>query len=104
RPFVFNSGGYLTLNVVPSLATMIFGLIAGDWLRSPRGESEKTRGLVLFGVAGIALGAAIHFLGMCPIVKRIWTPSWTIFSAGWVSLILAAYYHVIDVRGYRRWT
>ncbi len=32
-PFVFNKGGYTTLNFVPSLATMIFGLLTGRLLR-----------------------------------------------------------------------
>jgi heparan-alpha-glucosaminide N-acetyltransferase len=103
RPFVFNRGGYLTLNFVPSLATMIFGLLAGGLLRSARPDREKLRTLVIWGAAGLALGAALHLAGICPIVKRIWTPSWTVFSAGWVALMLAAYYYVIDVRGHRRW-
>jgi predicted acyltransferase len=97
-PFVFNGGGYLTLNFVPSLATMIFGLLAGGLLRSSRSGQEKVRLLIAAGVGGILLGAALHFLGICPIVKRIWTPSWTIFSAGWVTLMLAACYYVIDLR------
>jgi heparan-alpha-glucosaminide N-acetyltransferase len=104
RPFVFNGGGYLTLNFIPSLATMIFGLLAGGLLRSDRPQMTKVRWLVLSGLAGLALGAALHLPGVVPIVKRIWTPSWTLFSTGWVLLILAAYYYVIDVRGYRRWT
>ena len=103
RPFVFNRGGYLTLNFVPSLATMIFGLLAGGLLRSERPGAAKLRMLIVWGIAGIALGAAVHALGIGPIVKRIWTPSWTIFSAGWVTLMLAACYYVIDLRGYRRW-
>lgn len=104
RPFVFNSGGYLTLNFVPSLATMIFGLLAGGLLRTARTGAEKTGVLLRYGIIGIAAGAALHFAGICPLVKRIWTPSWTIYSAGWVVLILAAYYYVIDVKGFRRWT
>jgi predicted acyltransferase len=103
-PFVYNSGGYLTLNFVPSLATMIFGLIAGGVLRSSSSASEKLRLFLVWGVGGIALGTLLHVLGICPIVKRIWTPAWTLFSAGWVVLLLAAYYYVIDVKGYRRWT
>jgi heparan-alpha-glucosaminide N-acetyltransferase len=99
RPFVYNGGGYLTLNFVPSLATMIFGLLAGGVLRSARAGTEKVRALVAWGVAGIATGAALHMLGLCPIVKRIWTPSWTVFSAGWVVLFLAGYYYVIDLKG-----
>jgi predicted acyltransferase len=103
RPFAFNRGGYLTLNFVPSLATMIFGLLAGGLLRSDRPPGEKVRLLIVFGVAGIALGAALHALGICPLVKRIWTPSWTVFSGGWVAIMLAACYYVVDVLGYRRW-
>jgi heparan-alpha-glucosaminide N-acetyltransferase len=105
RPFVYNGGGYLTLNFVPSLATMIFGLLAGGVLRSERTAVEKIRVLVIWGVGGLAAGLALHVLGVCPIVKRIWTPSWTVFSAGWVVLFLAGYYYVIDMKGVRRgWT
>jgi len=98
RPFVYNGGGYVTLNFVPSLATMIFGLLAGGVLRSDRAASEKLRVLVIWAIGGIVLGLVVHLLGLCPIVKRIWTPSWTVFSAGWVTLFLAGYYYVIDVR------
>lgn len=101
--FVYNRGGYLTLNFIPSLATMIFGLLAGGLLRSTRGGTDKLRVLLLYGVAGIALGAALQALGVCPIVKRIWTPSWTLFSAGWVALLLAGIYWVVDLKGYRGW-
>jgi heparan-alpha-glucosaminide N-acetyltransferase len=104
RPFVSNGGGYVTLNFVPSLATMIFGLLAGGVLRSARAAPEKVKVLVTWGVGGIVLGVVVHLLGLCPIVKRIWTPSWTVFSAGWVTLFLAGYYYVIDVKGWRGWT
>ena len=30
-------------------------------------------------------------------MKRIWTPSWTLFSGGWCFLLLAAAYAMIDV-------
>jgi heparan-alpha-glucosaminide N-acetyltransferase len=102
-PFVYNRGGYVTLNFIPSLATMIFGLLAGGLLQSGRRTDEKLRLLTACGIAGIALGLALHALGICPIVKRIWTPSWTLFSGGWVVLLLAACYWIVDVKGYRRW-
>jgi len=106
KPFVYNGGGYLTLNFIPSLATMIFGLLAGGLLKRSRAGPDKVRALVLWGVIGIMLGVALHALGICPIVKRIWTPSWTVFSGGWVTLFLAGCYYLIDVinpTGSRRW-
>ena len=104
RPFEFNRGGYLTLNFVPSLATMIFGLLAGGLMRSSRPGLEKVRLLMMYGAGGLVLGVLLHAAGICPIVKRIWTPSWTVFSGGWVTLLLAGLYYVVDLRGYRRWT
>ncbi len=101
-PFRFNGGGYLTLNFVPSLATMIFGLLAGGLVRNaPRVPSTAWR-LAGWGAAGIAAGLLLHILGVNPLVKRIWTPSWAIFSAGWAALFLAGWYAAIDLRGWTR--
>jgi predicted acyltransferase len=55
-------------------------------------------------MSGVAIGALLHAFGLCPLVKRIWTPSWAIYSAGWVTLMLAGLYYVVDLKGYRRWT
>jgi heparan-alpha-glucosaminide N-acetyltransferase len=102
KPFVANGGGYLTLSFIPTLGTMILGLIAGRWLR----ESYPVIPLARFLVAGailIAVGLALHFAGVCPIVKRIWTPAWTLFSGGVCFLLLSAFSWVIELKGYKRW-
>ncbi len=103
KAFVFSSGGYQTLNFVPALATMIFGLLAGQLLRSDLALARKLTCLLIAGIAGIVLGQAIALAGLCPIVKRIWTPSWAIYSGGWVSLLLAAFVAVIEWRGWKAW-
>lgn len=102
-PFVANDGGYLTLSFIPTLGTMVLGLIAGGWLHGPQSNEQRMRRMVIAGVAGIVLGLALHWLGICPLVKRIWSPTWTIFSGGACFLLLAAFYAVIDWRGWRRW-
>jgi predicted acyltransferase len=102
--FVFNSGGYQSINFVPSLATMLFGLMCGGLLRTPRSGGQKLLMLVAAGVGGVLVGQALNLTGVCPLVKRIWTPSWALFSTGWCCLILAALYGVVDVFGWRRWT
>ena len=104
EPFVFNRGGYTTLNFVPSLATMIFGLLAGGVMRSVRPPREKLRLLLAYGAAGIAVGYGLHLLGVAPMVKRIWTPSWAVFSAGTSAVLLALFYWLIDVKGWKRWS
>jgi predicted acyltransferase len=133
KPFEFNEGGYQTLNFVPSIATMLFGLMAGEWLRTGRSKGRKALGLFFAGLFCLAAGLAIDHtiwpdwladgatrlaeaLGLsgapffertwtlCPIVKRIWTPSWAVFSTGWTLLMLAGFFFVIDIVGWRRWS
>jgi heparan-alpha-glucosaminide N-acetyltransferase len=101
-PFVANGGGYLTLSFIPTLGTMILGLVAGRWFRSAA-PSVPVRRFVIAGLIGIAAGLFLHFTGICPVVKRIWTPSWTLFSGGACFLLTAAFSWVIDVKGYRKW-
>jgi predicted acyltransferase len=103
EPFVFNTGGYPTLNALASLATMLFGLMCGELLRSGRAGRQKFFVLLGAGVAGLALGAAWHWLG-CPLVKRIWTPSWALYSTGWCCLILAGLYAIVDLHQWRAWS
>jgi predicted acyltransferase len=102
-PFTFNRGGYETLNFVPALATMIFGLLAGGVLQSDRPQLSKVKWLLGAGAICLALGWTLDALGICPSVKRIWTPSWAIFSSGWTFLALATFYYVIYVVGAKGW-
>jgi predicted acyltransferase len=103
QPFIYNRGGYATLSFIPTLGTMILGLLAGGVLRSERPPAARLRWLGVVGAAGIAVGWLLGALGINPVVKRIWTPSFTLWSGGMCLLILAGAYFVMDVRGHRRW-
>jgi predicted acyltransferase len=103
HPFVFNEGGWSTLSFIPTLGTMIMGLLAGEWLKRKESAERKWRGLVLAGVGLVLLGLAFQWAGICPIVKRVWTSSYTLYSGGLVILILAGFYGLIDWKGWRRW-
>jgi heparan-alpha-glucosaminide N-acetyltransferase len=98
----YNGGGYLTLNFVPSMATAIFGLFAGELLRGAASKWIKLLILLVLSAACLAAGA---YAGetVCPIVKRIWTPSWAVYSAGWTFLLLAIFYGIVDCIGFRWW-
>lgn len=101
--FAFNDGGYLTLSFIPTLGTMLLGLRAGEWFRSAAPKVPIKKLLIAGGLLMIA-GLILHFTGICPIVKRIWTPAWTLFSGGVCMYFLAALAWVIDLKGYRRWS
>jgi predicted acyltransferase len=53
------------------------------------GPRQKLTWLVTAGVAFLASGWLVGVLGLCPVVKRIWTPSFTLFSGGWCFLFTA---------------
>ena len=103
RPFAFNGGGYATLSFIPTLGTMILGLLAGGILRRDQPPRARLRWLALAGLAGIGSGWLLGAPGLCPIVKRIWTPSFTLWSGGVCLLFLAGAYALVDVYGHRRW-
>jgi predicted acyltransferase len=103
KPFVFNAGGYATMSFVPTLATMILGLIAGSWLRT-EASWALVRRLAATGTACLAIGLLADWSGICPSVKRIWTPSWVLVSGGWCFLFLAGFSAVCDVKGWNGWS
>ena len=102
-PFQYNSGGWSTLSFVPTLATMLLGVWTGAWLKSSRTPGEKARGLVGAGIALACTGLVLQWLHLSPIVKRIWTSSYTLYSGGLVILMLAALHWIMEVKGRTRW-
>ena len=102
-PFTHNGGGYSTLSFIPTLGTMLLGLIAGQWLREERTGRRKAGKLLLAGILFMGVGMGLDALGICPSVKKIWTPAWVLFSGGWCFLILLACYGVCDLLNNRAW-
>jgi predicted acyltransferase len=102
-PFTFNGGGYATLSFIPTLGTMILGLLAGGVLRNRRSPWWRVAWFTAAGLIGIGAGWALGHLGLCPVVKRIWTPSWVLFSGGWCFLLLAVFYGLIEIARLRKW-
>jgi predicted acyltransferase len=103
KPFLFNGGGYSTLSFIPTLGTMILGLIAGQWLKSAQSTSWLIRRFVITAAILFAFAILLNVSGINPIVKRIWTPAWTLFSGGWCFVLLAAFYFVVDVKNAKSW-
>jgi heparan-alpha-glucosaminide N-acetyltransferase len=96
--FEFNRGGYATLSFIPTLATMLLGLIAGRWLSdSQLSTRNRLIYLAIAASATLALGWGLAALGVCPIVKRIWTPTWTLWSGGCCFALMALFYLLLDV-------
>ncbi len=103
EPFRFNEGGWSTLSFIPTLATMMLGMWSGMWLKTSRSMRDKLNGLIVAGLALTLSGLLLQWLHINPIVKRIWTSSYTLYSGGLVVLMLAAFYAVVELKGWKRW-
>lgn len=103
KPFLYNRGGYVTLSFIPTLGTMILGLFAGNILKSDKTNQEKLKQFLIYGLSLLVIGFLLNISGICPNVKRIWTPTWVIFSGGWCFLLLSLFYFLVEIKGKNSW-
>jgi|694.fasta_scaffold38160_3 predicted acyltransferase len=68
---------------------MLLGLIAGNWLKAELLPTDRLKRPLIASVNCFVLGGLLELSGICPIVIRIWTPSWVLFSEGWCFLFIA---------------
>ncbi len=82
-------------------SSVLLGVLAGRLLMSPHSEKSKVAALAGAGAACVALG--LLWSPFCPIIKLLWTSSFVLVGGGFGFLMLALFYLIIDVQGYRRW-
>jgi len=89
QPFVVHPHGYHTLEFVPLVAVMLVGVVVGRRLSQQNVDSSAlARRLLVQALLGCVAGL---ILAQClsPLVKSLWTPSWTVFSTSVSVLILS---------------
>ena len=93
-------GYYVTINFISSTVTTLFGAWAGMLLRTQKPLADKVRTLAIAAIASFAGGLALS--PVVPTVKRLWTASWTLYSTGWVLLMMIGFVLLIDMAGWRK--
>ncbi len=94
------SGYYVTINFISSTVTTLFGVWTGRLLMSSRPRAEQLKIIAGSMLACFAGGLGLSLIN--PLVKRIWTASFTLYSTGWVLFMLLVFYWLIEIRGYRK--
>jgi predicted acyltransferase len=84
-------------------ASVLLGVFGGHVLRSRLAPWMRVVALAALGCACLAGGWIWAEWGGFLIIKHIWTSSMTLWAGGWCYLLLALFYLLIDVLGYRRW-
>ena len=89
------------LSTIPAIATLMIGVIAGEWLRTKHSRTRKVAILASVGIVLTLIGWLLHPL--LPINKKLWTSTFALFSGG-VSLIgFSAFYSILDIKRWRGW-
>jgi predicted acyltransferase len=96
-----SEGHWVAFNAIPTTAHTMWGVLAGQVLKSGRPARKKITILAVAGLIGVVSGYALNPL--TPIIKRICTSSFVIVSGGWCLLALGLSYWLIDVKNRRRW-
>lgn len=90
------------VSTLPAIATALLGILAGYFLRSPKSPDEHAAGLLAVGLPVLLLGLCLNE-HLIPINKNLWTPSFTVFTAGMALLTLGFVYWLIEVQNRRLW-
>ncbi|HYK22117.1 MAG TPA: DUF5009 domain-containing protein [Pyrinomonadaceae bacterium] len=89
------------LSTLPAIATTLFGVLTGQWLRTEKSRLEKAAGMFVVGAVCVAIGWAWN--AFFPINKALWTSSYVMFTGGLALQFVSICYWLIDIKGYRRW-
>jgi predicted acyltransferase len=89
------------LSSLPAIASLLIGILAGEWLRSESPAGRKALGLAAAGLVLLVAGRLLH--PYFPINKNLWTSTFVLFTGGLAMLVLAACYWIVDVRAWRAW-
>ncbi len=82
-------------------SSVLIGVLAGELLLSSRSPQMKAR--MLYGYGAGMLVAGLVWSIWLPIIKLMWTSSFVLVAGGISCLMLATFYLIIDVLGYRKW-
>lgn len=94
-----NRDGWVAFNFIPTAAHTIWGVLIGKVLISNSFSStKKMKTLVIAGIIGLLSGYGLDWAGITPIIKRIATSSFVLASVGWILLITAFLYWIIDIK------
>jgi hypothetical protein len=89
----FNVEGILS--TLPAIASMLFDVLAGHFLRSERTERQRAAWMFVFG--SVLMFAGLLLSQVLPINKIFWTSSYSVFMVGLALNVFAFCNHLIDV-------
>ncbi len=94
-------GSWQVLATISFIANMLLGVLVGHIVTGQRKKEDKVKVLLLWGLVMVLAGVVWSF-GF-PIIRSLWTSSFVLVTCGLTTLLLAAFFQIIDVMGRGRW-
>ncbi|MGZ8559480.1 MAG: acyltransferase family protein [Chitinophagaceae bacterium] len=90
------------ISTIPAIATGLLGILTGSFLKkSVVTPSKKAPWMAVTGFVFIGLA---HLWNLdFPINKNLWSSSFVLNVGGYSLILLAFFYYIIDVLGYKKW-
>lgn len=100
----FRDGTHYTwiLSSMGFAGSVLLGMFGGHILKS-ESLAQGRKAFALAGLGVVLTAGGLAWSVWFPIIKHIWTSSFVLFAAGLSYLLLAAFYTVMDVFGYKKW-
>lgn len=93
------------LGHIPGVAMGLMGILTGRFLLSEHQNLTGSKKALCLIAAGILfLGIGLVWNMAFPMIKKIWTSSFVVFTGGWSLILLSIFYLVIDVWKLKRWS
>ncbi len=90
------------LCVVSATGITLMGTVAGNILRNRKTtETKKVVKLLAIGAASLVLALLLSMF--YPVIKKCWTTTFNLLAGGISFLLMAIFYWLIDVKGWKKW-
>ena len=91
------------LCIVSAVTVTLMGSVAGHFLRDKKtSDQQKLKTLAIISASAIV--AALLLSIFYPIIKACWTSSFNLLTGGIGFLLIAVFYWIIDVKGWKKWS
>ena len=93
------------LSAVPAIVTAMLGIFTGELIRVPEDRVSGGRKTLYMLTAAVVLAVvAVVGSGFVPVNKMLWSSTFVCAVGAYSLVLMAVFYYVIDVKGYKRWT
>ncbi len=91
------------VSTIPAIATALLGIYTGNLLKKSSIDDRMStaKKIAMIGVALIVVAQIWNLI--FPINKNLWTSPFALQCGGISMLLMATFYYIIDIKGYKNW-